>query len=64
MAFLFFFLCMCKVVAVIMDREEWMYKILRVSNDLAFLGRVRKFVAAAKKAPCAFGSRAHHLSMQ
>ena len=32
-----------------MDREEWMYKIPRVSNDLAFLGHVRKFVAAAKK---------------
>jgi len=32
-----------------MDREEWMYKIPRVSNDLAFLGHVRKFVAAMKK---------------
>jgi len=42
-------LCVCKVVAVIMYREEWMYKIPRVSNDFAFLGHVRKFIAAAKK---------------
>ena len=47
-----------------MDRKEWMYKILRVSNYLVFLGYMRKFVAAAKKAPCAFGSGAHHLSVQ
>jgi hypothetical protein len=39
----------CKVVVVMMDREEWMYKILRVGADLSFLGHVRKFVAAAKK---------------
>lgn len=32
-----------------MDREEWMYKLPRVSNDMAFLHHVRKFVAAAKK---------------
>jgi hypothetical protein len=34
---------------VIMDREEWMYKIPRVNNNLTFLGHVRKFAAAAKK---------------
>ena len=49
MASFIFSLCVCKVVAVIMDREEWMYNIPRVSNDLAFLGHVRKFIAAAKK---------------
>ena len=38
---------MCKVA--FMDREEWMYKLPRVSNDMAFLHHVRKFVAAAKK---------------
>ena len=32
-----------------MDRVKWMYKILRVGNDLTFLHYVRKFVAAAKK---------------
>ena len=32
-----------------MDREEWMYKIPRVSNDLAFSGHVRKLVVATKK---------------
>jgi hypothetical protein len=37
-----------------MDREEWMYKIPRVSNDMCFLNHVRKFVAAAKK---------HHLRL-
>jgi len=31
-----------------MDREEWMYKISRVSNNMAFLVHVKKFVAAAK----------------
>jgi len=35
-----------------MDRKEWMYKIPRISNDLAFLGHVRKFVAAAKSTVC------------
>jgi hypothetical protein len=32
-----------------MDREEWMYKLPRVGNDMSFLGLVRNFVAAAKK---------------
>ena len=32
-----------------MDREEWMYKLPRVGNDLSFLHHVRNFVAAAKK---------------
>ena len=32
-----------------MDREEWMYKLSRVGNDLSFLHHVRNFVAAAKK---------------
>ena len=32
-----------------MDMTEWIYKIPRVGNDLTFLHRVRKFVAAAKK---------------
>jgi len=49
MALFVFSLCECKVVAIIMNREEWMYKIPRVNNDLAFLGHVRKFVAATKK---------------
>jgi hypothetical protein len=31
-----------------MDREEWMYKIPRVSNNMAFLVHVKKFVAATK----------------
>jgi hypothetical protein len=31
-----------------MDREEWMYKIPRVSNDMTFLVHVKKFVAVAK----------------
>jgi hypothetical protein len=31
-----------------MDREEWMYKIPRVSNDMAFLVHVKKFIAATK----------------
>jgi len=39
----------------IMDREEWMYKTPRVSNDLAFLGYVRKFVVTAKKHHVRFG---------
>jgi hypothetical protein len=47
--FIILIVCVCKVVAVIMDREEWMYKIPRVSGNLSFLGHVRKFVAAAKK---------------
>jgi len=52
MALFIFLLCVCKVVTIIMDREESMYKIPRVSNDLAFLGHVRKFVAAVKKHMC------------
>jgi hypothetical protein len=32
-----------------MDREEWMYKLSRVSNDMSFLVHVKKFVAATKK---------------
>ena len=32
-----------------MDMTEWIYKIPRVGNDLTFLHRLRKFVAAAKK---------------
>jgi hypothetical protein len=44
----------CKVIAVMMDREEWMYKIPRVGADLSFLGHVRKFVAVARK---------HHLPL-
>jgi hypothetical protein len=32
-----------------MDREEWMYKLLRVNNDMSFLVYVKKFVVAAKK---------------
>jgi hypothetical protein len=32
-----------------MNREEWMYKIPRVSNDLSSLVHVKKFVVAAKK---------------
>ena len=32
-----------------MDMIEWIYKIPRVGNDLTFLHRVRKFVAATKK---------------
>ena len=32
-----------------MVREEWMYKLSRVGNDLSLLHHVRNFVAAAKK---------------
>ena len=32
-----------------MDREEWMYKLLRVGNDQSLLHHVRNFVAAVKK---------------
>ena len=32
-----------------MDREEWMYKLPRVGNDLSFLHHVTKFIAAVKK---------------
>jgi hypothetical protein len=32
-----------------MDREEWMYKILRVGNDLVFLEHIRKFAAVVEK---------------
>ena len=39
--------CVCKVA--FMDREEWMYKLLRVGNDQSFLHHVRNFVAAVKK---------------
>jgi hypothetical protein len=42
-----FSLCVCKVM--VMDREEWMYKLSRVSNDMSFLVHVKKFVAATKK---------------
>jgi hypothetical protein len=45
-----FSLCVCKVT--VMDREEWMYKLPRVSNDISFLGHVKKFVAAAKSIVC------------
>jgi len=47
-----------------MDREEWMYKLPRVGNNLSFLHHVRKFVAAAKKTLCESGSGAHHLFVQ
>jgi hypothetical protein len=42
-----FSLCVCKVA--VMDREEWMCKLPRVSNDMSFLVHVKKFVAAMKK---------------
>lgn len=37
------------VQGLLMDRAEWMYKILRAGNDLTFLHHVTKFVAVAKK---------------
>ena len=37
------------VQGLLMDRAEWMYKILRAGNDLTFLHHVTKFVTAAKK---------------
>ena len=42
------------VRGLLMDRAEWMYKILRASNDMTFLHHVTKFVAIAKK---------HHTSL-
>ena len=47
-----------------MDREEWMYKLPRVSNDMAFLHHVRKFVAAAKKHRVSLGREGTILSVQ
>jgi len=47
-----------------MDREEWMYKLPRVCNDMAFLHHVRKFVAAAKKHRVSLGREGTILSVQ
>jgi hypothetical protein len=38
-----------------MDREEWMYNIPRVSNNMSFLIHVKKFVAATKKHDLSLG---------
>ena len=40
----------CKVTFMDrLPREEWMYKLPRVGNDLSFLHHVTKFIAAVKK---------------
>ena len=39
-----FLLCVCA-----RSREEWMYKLAQVGNDMTFLHHVRKFIAASKK---------------
>jgi hypothetical protein len=47
-----------------MDREEWMYKLSRVGNDMSFLGHVKKFVDVAKKHHLHLGREHTILSMQ